>query len=638
MKILRGSLGLLLVAVPGLLFAAAAQEEPLTASISAGQASMHQAPELREMVAKGLLPPLQERLPEEPRVVAPVEGLIGTYGGNLRIGSFSDWYGIISPVHNPVTLTKQSQDLAEVIPDVAKGWQLGDGGRTTTFSLRRGTKWSDGAPFTTEDIAFWYEDVLTNEALTPNINAKYYRGGQLMISEVLSPESFSFKFAEPYPAVVEFFGTWGGLREDQVYYPKHYLQQFHPAYTAQETIDSQMKSEGFESWTDYFMNRASRYNPEKPGLAAYLPLDWDNVQVQRWKRNPYHFRVDPEGNQLPYIDTMTLHMLADTNAVLLKVLAGDLDSTGVGYAGPANYDLLQEGRAKGGYRIVSGSWMNNVQAVRMNFFGDDELKNRLYQDVRFRIALSIALDREEMNELIYNGQYFVSGPKPASPFDEMGGDMWDQHIEYDPARANELFDEVGLGNRDRDGFRTRPDGSELVFRLDVWAVDEDRIAMAELEKKFWADVGLKVVLNNEDSSLWRQRALAGKHDLSTGGYHWGGGPVPPVLNRNVWEPPQGPWIEWLNSNGERGLEPPQDAKRLRELQELALGAQSRDDYNRHIMDAYRIHVDNFWIIGALLQSQVVQYRMINSKLRNIPPAFLDADVIAHEPYAWFYAD
>lgn len=604
----------------------------------------HEAPQLAELVAAGELPPVAERLPKNPIVVKPEE-TIGKYGGQLRnnitgqntLRSSEAGYFNYEPltIHNP---------QGEIVPNVAESWEWSDDYTVLTLHLREGIKWSDGVPFTADDLLFWWEDYILNDELVPSKPTLLTRGEQLAEFSKVDDYTVQFAFAEPYALFTTYLGSWGFPRTDPTSMPKHYLSQFHPNYVEMEEIEAMMQEEGFDNWVDFFQHVRSFDNPDKPSISAWIPNEWPPQPIQTYHRNPYYWKVDTAGNQLPYIDELRTIRVADPEATLLKTIAGEFDFVRIAYlGGPANLPVLAENKESGNYRFAYANWMPNSFAnIMFNFTTQDPVKRELYNDVRFRRALSVAINREEIVKLIYKGGVFPSQVAPAyGPPYHGESELFQSYAQFDPDLANQLLDEIGLTERDSEGFRLGPNGEELLLVISAttaWPVETPQVM--ELVKNYWAEVGIRATVKPEAGELWAARHNAGEHDISARGAHFGGGPVHPTLNSNTfalsgwqWAPD---WALWLDTNGAQGVEPPDDVKRLRQLREQILGEPDEAKRNELMQEVFRIHMDNLWSIGIVVDDpKFGQLTVVNNRLRNVPTWSISGEWYPHIPASWF---
>ena len=596
-----------------------------------------EAPEFRVKVAAGELPPVEERLPKDFIVIKPEEE-IGQYGGTFRT------YAVEHRMFMRFAgegLTTWSPDGQGMIPNVVKDWEYSEDNKSITFFLREGLRWSDGVPFTADDILFWYEDIILNDSLTPVTPNMYLRGGEVGTLKKVDDYTVKFTFAKPYALFTTYLGSWAGPNW-QALTPKHYLEQFHPEYTPMEEIEKAMEEEGFSSWIDFFghMNTSpwGFMNPERPVLGAWVATDWETAPIQGARRNPYFWKVDTEGNQLPYMDRLEFEYFSDPEAMNLKGIAGELD-----FGGAGDRALAVRYAEEGNYRFIKGIWMPNSYCnIYFNFNHPDPYRRELYNDVRFRQALSIAIDREEINQFVFEGLMIPSQIAPLGGPPYYGrSEMFMVWTEYDIEKSNQMLDEIGLKERDGEGYRLGLDGKELmliIYPNAGWpAQGPDTM---ELVKSTWAEVGIRAVVKPQAGALWNAQHNAGDHDLSSRASHFGGGPVHPTLNGNLfalagWQvAPQ--WALWMDTNGAEGFEPPEDVKRLREIREEILGEPSEEKQIALTMEALQIQMDNLWSIGLVISRalEMGQQLQVSNRIRNVTPT-MNAEYYPSVPPSWF---
>jgi len=309
-----------------------------------------EAPILAELVKQGKLPPVEKRLPEKPLVIVPVEE-VGKYGGTWRMAmrGRADTMLLVREVDYE-GLVRIDPDLANVLPGLAESWKIGGNGRTFTFYIRKGIKWSDGQPFTADDIMFWYKDIILNKELTPVTPSWLTSEGEVVKVEKIDDYTVRFSFKKPNGIFLPYLatGTAGII-------PSHYLKQFHPSYTPKDKLNELAKKEGLNTWLDLFNNKNNPWmNPELPVINAWkvvTPVGTGTRVV--FERNPYYWKVDIEGKQLPYIDKLAIDIVDNLEVMKMKALNGEIDmqSRHIGQI-IADYPLYAENKAKGGYRLI----------------------------------------------------------------------------------------------------------------------------------------------------------------------------------------------------------------------------------------------------------------------------------------------
>ncbi len=582
-----------------------------------------EAPMLAEMVAAGELPPVDERLPLEPLVVPVVEE-IGQYGGTWQRAFLgpADAQNIERVQHD--RFLEFDTDGFTVVPQVAQSWEISDGGQVVTFTLREGMKWSDGHPFTADDILFWYEDKILNDELSPTKPSWLRIGGELGTVEKIDDYTVRFSFAQPYPLILEFLAQQGHYGGQQVYLPKHYLSQFHPNYISEDELNQKLEESGFEQWFQLFNQKADpNQNPESPVVTAWMVENPITTQRMLVKRNPYYWKVDPEGNQLPYIDEIALEFADNIEIVNLRAIEGALDMQ-ARHILINNYPVLIENAEQGDYRVIRWPNAGGTDAGLMfnqTYEADPELAN-LLTNKDFRIALSHAIDREEINESAFLGlgepRQLV--PPPESPF-YPGDEYAYQYIEYDPARANEILDSLGLEEKNAEGFRLLPDGREVTINLAAVPAFGPWVDVGELVSSYWGQVGVKVALDVQERSLHYERMHA--NELQVAIWNVGGAEHP--FTYPWWTMTYGTSSRigplaglWYQSAGESGVEPTGDLREVLDLTEQAKGV-SEEERIELGQEIFRLNADNLWTIGTVgLSPMVMGVVVVKNNFRNVP--------------------
>jgi peptide/nickel transport system substrate-binding protein len=407
-----------------------------------------EAPEMVEMVGAGDLPPLEDRISAEPLVL---------------VREF---------------LFMLNRDCSETMPNVAKAWEYSDDGKTFTVYLRRGMKWSDGEPLTVDDVAFWWNGVVLNETLTSAIPSHWRPGGEAAEFSKLDDYTVQFSFADPrYYIHHNLDGTWNrghqfGNSGSGFWLPAHFFEQLHIEYNDQ--ADALAKANNYETWDQLFSaqlrshgNYPIDFEGGAPLVACWVKVE-EEVTGTTWDRNPYYFKVDPEGNQLPYIGSAVEKRWEDHEAHLMMMVAGEFDYETWG-VDIGDWPVLWKNQDKGGYDLwMGGDFWPDVTGYRINqTYNIDPELGAIFRDKRFRQALSLAINRDEINEKIFLG---MGVPMQSAPYrgNFFYKEEWGKaYADYDPEQANALLDDMGLTNRDADGFRTKPSGGPLEVIIEV---------------------------------------------------------------------------------------------------------------------------------------------------------------------------
>ncbi len=560
--------------------------------------------------ADAALPPVEERLPSEPLVIQPyIE--IGTYGGRLRGISKSPESGtsdFLSTRH--VNLFRFSDDLLTIVPEVAKGWEFNDDYTELTVFLREGHKWSDGEPFTAADIEFWFNDIHLNTEYFEAPSSVWVYGGEPMVVEAIDATTVKFSFNAPAPNFVTFLAT----TYRQPFQPKHFLSQFHPDYNPEANANAQ--ANGFDNWKGqfklYYHDWKDTYHPFDgpegtqfvvPHLESHILVE-ETPEFRLYVTNPYFFMVDTAGNQLPYYNESYEIYSEDLEVQILKLINGEIDYRNQTLE-LANFTELKQNEANG-YRVFLPPAVGETVFFAFNITHLDPEMAKIYGDVRFRQAMSLAMNREEIKEIVYLGQGDPQQELPvdASTVDFISDEAKYQFTQYDPAAANALLDDMGLTERDADGFRLRFDGKPFVILLQ-FAPQGGPVETHELVKSYWEAVGVRVLAKEVSSDFYRSTSSANEHDLAT----WRGASGATAINDVVMFPPFGDylqirtgvqWSEWMLSDGAEGIEPPEDIKKLWDLaaewKTYPLGS---EDNSRVGAEIVKIHADNLLSIGVI---------------------------------------
>lgn len=609
--------------------------------------SYKEAPELAAQVRAGKLPSVEKRLPSDPLVVTPLDR-VGQYGGTWRMAfraasAWSHWSYVIKE-----TEIRYATDLRTLVPNILKGFDASPDNKVFTFHLRHGLKWSDGDPYDADDYAFWWNDMILNKELTPSMPSEYAANGKLARFEKIDQYTVRFSFDVPNGLFLQrlaqprFMGgpsiSGGGTYGGSIAKPSHYLKQFHPSHASKDAIDAAVKAGKFNTWVDMFTAKINVIvNPAVPVLNAWRNLDTNTGSVIRFERNPYYWKVDTAGNQLPYIDKQEMYLYADGQACLLKALAGEVDFQYREIASLTNYPTLSKGADKGGYRIIQTETLNmNVLTNFLNRTTTDPVKNKLYNDLRFRQALSYAIDREEINNLIYSGLASptqVAPPESAASWERETAEMYTQ---FDIAKANKLLDEVGMKWDSRHEWRLGPDGKPISFNKIFYQGPEGQ----ELIKTTWKQIGINVNNKTVDRTLWESTVEGNDWDMASYGTDTGGGAYLPLASSGVfpqskgWRP-NSQWGIWFGTSGTGGIEPPAEVKKLRALYDEYGTTATPARMVAIEKEAFRTYVTNLMCIGVVSRTKYDVYFIANKKMKNTPSKQID-DVSFYHPSSFFY--
>jgi len=587
-----------------------------------------EAPVLAALVKAGKLPPVDKRLPEHPLVV-PGDA-IGQYGGVWRRGFLgpSDFNGVNRVIYD--VLARFGPDGATIEMKLAESVTPSADFKTWTVKLRKGMKWSDGSPFTTDDIMFWYKDVLQNKDLVPAIPSwMQNKDGSTVLVEKVDGLTVKWTFKEPNTNFLLELTTkdWGD-RLYPVFEPSKYLKQFHASYAKKEDLAKKVADAKFKTWTELYANKQSPLdNPERPGMAAWIASNRISDQIFILKRNPYYVGVDKAGNQLPYIDEVQIKFFADAQALNLAAIAGELDEQ-ERHINLLNYPVLKENEQKlGKYRIFLWSSPGGFDAgviFNQTYAKDPEL-GKLMANKDFRIAMSQAINRTQINESAFlgTGQPRQGVPKKGHPY-YPGDEYAFKYTEQNLAAANRLLDSIGLNKKDAEGFRLFPSGKRVVIELSVVEVFGPYRDIGTLVTRDFEKVGVKVNMQIRERALHFQMRQA--NDLQaelwnqdTAGFPFTGSTKYDFRKDLYGNLTYGPlWKQWYDTNGKEGVEPPADAKKIVELQDKAKTVGPAEQV-KIAQELFKLWVDNMFEIGTVGLTATDQgVAVVNAKMHNVP--------------------
>ena len=605
-------------------------------NLFAKPSSFKEAPMLAARVAAGELPPVEERLPENPLVLQPTRG-IGKYGGTWYRGFTgpADGQNMERPLKDHLLFYEVSG--LTVQPNIAESWTQNEDATEFTFTLRKGHKWSDGEPFTTADIMFWVDHMLHNEELNPAKPAWTQKGGETLKFEAIDEQTFKVTSPEPYAPFVTLVASvivagqhTRGDGGDGLYAPRHYLEQFHPDFVGLEEAERKASEAGFDNWYTYFLDRNhANANPDAPMLTAWRVTGSINTNEWSFERNPYYYAVDTEGNQLPYIDRVVLTLAQNLEVLNLSALAGNYTVMGR-HINIAKLPLFLENAESVGYRIQfwrqPQSGIANIY-VNETWDGNEEIQSYL-QNVEFRRALSLGIERDQINEVFFLGIGATSGlcqgyEDPDNPGKYIGED----DVKFDPDRANAILDEIGLDKKDGDGFRLMPSGERLVVQLpSVAAAFEDYPGINEMISRQWeVNIGVRAEVQTLERGLHGDRGLL--NELMT--TNWESSPRSTTLiTPQHLLPVSGGgntgrlYGDWHQSSGENGLDPAGINDLIKQQMVLYDEAQSTAGparYNEILQRVVELNCLNVNPITTVM-NKPTYVAIIKNNVKNIPNA------------------
>ncbi len=584
--------------------------------------ALNENPLFADQVKSGALPAVSERVPEDTLVYMPYNDC-GKYGGTLRGLSKALESGtseILSWRH--VNLVRLSDDLQTLVPNVAKLWEWNEDFSSITITLRKGHKWSDGTPFTSDDVVFYIDDLIKNKELHSTVPSVWMVGGKPVDVIKIDDQKFRLDFAEPYPGLLHYLATGGSYFA--AYAPKQHYMKYHIKYNPNADVEA--KAAGFESWVQRFgliwhkWKDAENITPHamtRPTLESHIIELETNTQRRQYVSNPYYFKVDTAGNQLPYIDRHHERFL-DQELFVLSILNGEVDQKAQ-TVGLSNYPVLKEGEEKGDYYLQLPPG-NVGPPIVFNQTIKDPRMRAVYGDVRFRKAMSLAINRAELNDVLWMD---LGRPEQALPLGVPFVTDADRNymIEYDTAAANKLLEEMGM-KRGSDGMRLHPDGKPFNILWEHSLQFSTSTEFTTLVREYWMAVGINVTLKEVTSQLTREKATNSTSDINM---EWDVPFEPNLISQiDYYIPPYGDigplvgvqWRDWIVTSGTTGEEPPAWVKRLFELSEVwktvLPGSDRYMDIGREMV---RINLDNMVIIGTV--ADLPGPTVVSNKLRNV---------------------
>lgn len=605
--------------------------EPTKSIPTVVEVKSKQAPELQKLVDEGKLPPLEDRLPVSDDIFIEKADEIGVYGGTWDL----PWRGIddkwIPGGIAAEGLFHFSSDGKTIYPNVAKDYKVNEDSTVYTIYLREGIKWSDGVPMTSKDITFYYNEMLVKQTFGKSLYQCYYsinpETGEKTKAEVVAIDDYTVevRFKDSAPMFLKSM-----IVDNRWFFcPSHYYEKILPDIIGMEAAEKIAKEKGFSDikglgkWYGYYY----WVWEDRPTLRPWVAASDPNGEFFEMKRNPYYWKTDTEGNQLPYIDEIKFKRVADVSQYVIEAIAGNVDMTNFSMN---DYTMLKENENKGDYNLKlyqgtmwSGTTLQLNQAVK-----DDKLRE-VFSDIRFREALSIAVDRRYISEIVTSGiaEPIQNAPPVGFPgYDEEWSKKW---TEYDPERANGLLDEMDM-KLGSGGFRTLKDGSEFTLTIETDDSTKPGAKFLELLTKYLEEVGIRTDVKVMDLSLLNEKKY-GNDMMATAGA-WGDSrmrsldillrpdalvPVRPIM---LWSSAFG---DYVSSGGEKGVKPEGDIAKIVEIWDKVKSCKTEDEARKYADQILEIHKKNNYMIGYT--SQTPEVFLAKNNVRNLPNQAIPCD-------------
>jgi peptide/nickel transport system substrate-binding protein len=590
----------------------------LVAVSSAVRAQLQETPLFEHDVASGKLPSVDARLPTDPKVAK--SETIGNPGGELRMlmGGPKDTRMMV--VYGYARLVGYTPAL-KLVPDILASVDVQEG-RIFTLHLRSGHKWSDGYPFTAEDFRYWFEDVAQNNQLSPSgLPVSMMVQGEVPHFEALDDTTVRYIWTRPNPL---FLPNLAGADPLYIYCPSHYLKQFHEKFADKVALEALVKKHNQRNWAALHARMDTMYrndNPNLPSLEPWLLRTKPPSDRFIFERNPYYYRIDGAGHQLPYIDRVVMS-IADSKIIPAKTGAGESDLQ-ARYLRFDNYTFLKESEERNKFNVrLWRTGPGSQLALYPNLNVNDEIWRALMRDLRFRRALSLAVNRHEINQAIYFG-LAIEGQNtvlPQSPlYEPEYRSAW---ANFDPGEANRLLDLIGLTNRDNDGMRLLPDGRPLELIVENSGESTEQSDVLELIRDSWRRVGIRLFAKPLQLTLFRRRVFSGEtlvsidkgieNGLATAAMSpW---ELAPTSQQQLQWPK---WGQYYETKGKAGEAPDlAPATQLKELYEDWLGAAPQTEQSRIWHAMLQIWAEQVFSIGTV--AGVLQPVVVSEKLHNVP--------------------
>ncbi|WP_062051329.1 ABC transporter substrate-binding protein [Bacillus sp. JCM 19034] len=605
------------------------EDSPNSDNVDLNQTGLTEAPMLAELVENGELEPVHERMPiAEDIMIEDVYEEIGQYGGEWIYpwAGPDDKWGIGKITEEALFRFQEDGDGIE--PNVAKGYDVNEDATEYTIYLREGMRWSDGEPFTADDVIFYWEHMLIPETFGKALYDCYYsvnpETGERVRAEVTKVDDYTVKVTHAYPSVL--FLERLAIDNKWFFAPAHFYEEILPGIIGEEEALEIAKEWGyndldsFGEWTGYYF----WLFPERPTLRPWVASNDPYSDRFIMERNPYYFKTDSEGNQLPYLDAIVLDHMQDESHYLLETLAGNINLRIFGFN---DFTVLKENEERGDYRILQWygpSWSST--GLQLNQTVEDPQLRELFQDKRFREALSVAVDRHELSEILTLG---LGEPQQASVPDTLPNyqEGWkDQWVEYDVDRANELLDEIGLVWDDKEEFRTFADGSDLRLEIYQETRGETQVGtLQELLKMYYEEIGIKTDIVIADQGRffdlkYDNKIPATTQDVSVVKVAYRPDELVPLRVITPWF---GHYGLYNSSGGEEGVKPEGDVAKLLEYWGNLTSSTTTEDVDYWSDEIIKLHQENQWVIGYT--GPTPSLVVVSNDMRNIPDGIVDSD-------------
>ena len=572
---------------------------------------------------EGDIPAIEDRVPADPLIVdlESRDRVTGKHGDTLRMFVSRSKDIRYMSVWGYARLIGYD-DSYNLVPDILRDYEVSEDGRTVTFHLRRGHRWSNGKPFTTEDLRYWWEDVALNKKLSPSgPPVEMLVDGFPPVVTVIDDVTISYKWQRPNP---RFLPALAQARPVYIYRPAHYMKKYHAKYAKAEKLAERVENSGKKTWPALHNRKDNLYkndNPKLPVLQPWVNQNKKNSQRYTLERNAYYHRIDRNGRQLPYVDRIELEIAA-SGLIPLKASQGEahLQIRSLGFS---DAPVLKKKQSEHGYQTKlwqSGS--ANEVAIYPNLNYADPVWRELFRDVRFRRALSMGISRKAINKVLYYG---LAEPRAVAALEESpfyNAERATAWTQFDLETANALLDEVGLVERDPSGIRRLKDGRRMEIVVETAGERAEVEDTLEIVGTTWEKLGIRLLVKPQDRDVLRNRAFAGQ-TMMVAWWGWNAGIPTPVTAPTELAPvdqatftwPK--WGQYYQTKGSAGEEP--DIPEARELMDLfASWTAAPDDAEKARIwnDMLALHADQVFCIGTVARAPIPVVH--SARLQNVP--------------------
>lgn len=576
---------------------------------------------LAHSVAMGDLPPVERRMPENPAIAVLPQGQgPGKQGGILNILMAQPRDVRMMMVYGYARLVRYDTKY-EIVADILESFEVKEN-RIFTLHLRKGHRWSDGRPFTAEDFRYYWEDVANNQKLSPGgLNMALLVEGKGPRFEIINATTVRYSWPKPNPYFLPSLAAAAPLF---IYRPAHYLKRFHARYASSLRLSTLAKRNRTHNWAALHDKKDNQYrfdNPDLPTLQPWVNKTWPPSQRFIFFRNPYYYRIDSDGRQLPYIDRVFM-TIANHRLIAAKTAAGesDLQARNLYFK---DYTFLKAAEKRNDYKVrLWRTSKGSHLALYPNLNTKDRVWRALFQDRRFRRALSQAIDRHEINQVLYYGLAIEGNNSvlPQSPlYQREHRFSWTR---FDLGQANALLDEIGLDKRNSRGLRLLPDGRPMNLIIETAGEQTEQADILELVHDSWLKIGIKLFTRPSQREVFRKRVMSGETLMSI----WSG------LNNGIvtanmspselvpTNPYQLQWPDWgryYQTSGRSGTAPSlASVRQLVALNQAWKRAKTEPGRTRIWRKILALHSREVFTIGLI--SGVLHPVVVSNRLRNVP--------------------